>query len=68
MLVSAGRQQPALVVGQTVADKQDIVLLGSFAKGLAELCLLVFHRGQNKWRCIQTQTFRPLHIGENLLV
>lgn len=65
MLVSAGSQQPALIVRQTVADKQNVVLLGSFAKGLAELRLLVFHWCQNKWRRIQTQTFWSLHTGES---
>lgn len=64
MLVGAGSQQPALVVGQAVADEQDVVLLGSFTERLAELRLLVLHRGQNKWGRIQTQAFWPLHIGE----
>lgn len=60
MLVGAGGQQPALVVGQTVANKQDVVLLGCFAKRLPELCLLVFHWSQNEGRRVQTETLRPL--------
>lgn len=63
VLVGAGCQQPALVVGQTVAHKEDVVLLGGLAERLPELCLLVFHRSQNEWWRVQTQTFRPLHTG-----
>lgn len=60
VLVGAGRQQPALVVRQTVADKQDVVLLGGLAERLAELGLLVFHRSQNEGGRVQTQTLGPL--------
>lgn len=44
VLVGAGGQQPALVVGQAVADKQDVVLLRGLAERFPELRLLVFHR------------------------
>lgn len=64
MLVSAGGQQPALVMGQAVANKQDVVLLGSLAKRLSKLRLLIFYWSQNEGRRIQTQTLRPLHKGQ----
>ncbi len=64
VLVGAGGQQPALVMGQTVANKQDVVLLGRLTKRLPELRLLIFHGSQNEGRCIQTQTLGPLHGGK----
>ncbi len=64
VLVGAGGQQPALVVGQTVAHKQDVVLLGGLPERLPELRLLVFHRSQNEGRRIQTQTLWPLRRGK----
>lgn len=63
VLVGARRQQPALVMRQTVADKQDVVLLRGLAKRLAELRLLVLHRSQNEGRRVQTQTLRTLRDG-----
>lgn len=68
VLVSAGGQQPALVMGQTVANKQDVVLLRRLAKRLPKLGLLVFYRSQNEGRRIQTQTLGPLHKEQTLLV
>lgn len=67
VLIGAGGQQPALVVGQAVADKQDIVLLGCLTKRLPELSLFVFHWSQNEGRRIQTQTLWPLHRGKTLV-
>ena len=64
VLVGAGGQQPALVVGQTVADKQDVVLLGCLAERLPELRLLIFHGSQNEGRRIKTQTLGPLRRWE----
>lgn len=42
--VSAGSQEPALVVGQTVSYKQHVVFLRCFPKCFPELRLLVLHR------------------------
>lgn len=67
MLVSAGGQQPALVMGQTVANKQDVVLLRRLSKRLPELGLLVFHWSQNEGRRVQTQTLGPLHEEQTLV-
>lgn len=60
VLVSAGSQQVALVVGQAVAYKQDVVLLRRLAKCLAELGLFVFHRSQDEGRRVEAQALRPL--------
>lgn len=60
VLVGAGRQQPALVVRQAVAHKQDVVLLRRLAERLAELRLLVLDgRQDERWR-VQAEAFRSL--------
>lgn len=61
--VSACSQEPSLVMGKTVSDKQHIVFLRCFAKCLPELRLLVLHWCQDEWRSVQTQTLWPLQIG-----
>lgn len=65
VLVCAGCQQPALVVGQTVANKQDVVFLGRFAKSLTEFRLLVFHRSQDEGRRVETDALGPLRGHNN---
>lgn len=61
--VSACSQDPALVVRQTVSNKQHVVFLRRLPKCLPELRLLVLYWCENERGCIQTQTFRPLRIG-----
>lgn len=53
MEVSAGSQKPALVMRQTVAHKEHVVLLARLPKCLSELRLLVFDWGQYKRRGIK---------------
>lgn len=61
--ISAGSQDPALVMRQTVSNKQNVVFLGRLPKSLPKFSLLVFNRCENEWRCVQTQTLRPLQTG-----
>lgn len=60
MQVSAGRQEPALVMRQTVAHEQHVVLLARLTEGLSRLCLLVFDWGQYKGRGIKLDWTGPL--------
>lgn len=60
MEVSAGCQEPALVMRQTIAHKEYIVFLGRLTKSLSWLCLLVFDWGQYKGRGIKLDWAGPL--------
>lgn len=48
--VGAGRQEPALVMGQAVPDKEHVVFLTGLSKCLSQLCLLVFDGRQDERR------------------
>lgn len=61
--IGAGSQDPALVMRQTVSNKQNVVFLGRLPKSLPKFSLLVFNRCQNERRCVETQTLRPLQTG-----
>lgn len=60
MQVGAGGQEPALIVRQTIANKQHVVLLTGFSKGLPQLSLFIFNGCQNKWRGVQLNGTRAL--------
>jgi hypothetical protein len=60
MEVSAGSQEPALVMRQAIAHKEHIVLLARLTKGLSQLGLLVFDWGQNKGRGVKLDWAGPL--------
>lgn len=60
MEVSAGSQEPALVMGQTIAHKEDIVFLACLTEGLSQLRLLVFNWGQYEGRGVQLDWTGPL--------
>lgn len=50
MQVSAGCQEPALVMGQAVPHKEHVVFLTGLSKRLSQLGLLVFDGGQDERR------------------
>jgi hypothetical protein len=60
MQVSAGCQEPALVMRQTIAHKEHIVFLARLTKGLSRFCLLVFDWSQYKGRGIKLDWTGPL--------
>lgn len=53
MEVSAGSQKPALVMRQTVAHKEHVVLLARLPKSFSQLRLLIFNWGQYKRRGVK---------------
>lgn len=53
ILVSAGGQEPPLVMGQAVGHKKHVVFLSSLSKSLTQLCLLVLHWCQHEWWCVE---------------
>lgn len=67
MEVSAGSQKPALIMRQTIAHKEHIVLLARFTKRLSQLCLLVFDGGQYKRRGVKLDWTGPLWVLESHL-